>query len=184
MKRSSIHCSIRYRIATRARLWFWCAIAWLALAATGKAQEIPYGVNPHTTYPSVGVSGAYQSNLHSAAFKQLPGTPNCCPQYESGTGNGFHAGAFFQLPISSIMALQLKGNYTLLSGTLRERETQWVTGDNGGQPVAMLIEHRLASQVSAIGIEPTAIAFPFEFPLSLKLGTNISYILSHTFNQE
>lgn len=155
-----------------------------AVIATGWAQDIPYGVNPHTTYPSVGINGGYQSNLHSASFRQLPGTPSCCPQYQSGSGNGFNAGAFFQLPISSIVALQLKGSYALLSGTLRERETQWVTGNNGAQPVSMLVEHRLASEVSTVGIEPTAMVFPFDFPLSLKFGATISYILSHTFSQE
>lgn len=155
-----------------------------ATTATGQAQEIPYGVNPHTTYLSAGISGGYQSNLHSAAFRQLPGTPSCCPQYQSGTGNGLNAGVFFQLPVSSIVAVQLKGSYALLSGTLRERETQWVPGNNGAQPVSMLVEHRIASEVSAVGIEPAAIVFPFDFPLSLKLGANVSYILSHTFSQE
>lgn len=159
-------------------------LACLLVAMTVSAQEIPYGVNPHTTYTSAGIYGGYQSNLHSAGFRELPGSPSCCPRYTGGYGNGFNIGGFFQIPVSSLVALQLKGTYASLSGKLTEKEHQSVTGEDGGQPVDAVIEHRLASSVSAIGIEPTASFFPFDFPLSLKLGANISYILSHTFSQE
>lgn len=181
MKRNSSNVRKTQRTMRRALV----ALLTLCCAAPmAQAQGIPYGVNPHTTYPAVGGFGSYQSNLHSAGFRELPGSPSCCPKYTGGFGNGFNIGGFFQLPLSSMVALQLKASYASLSGELTEREVQHSLGENGSAPVDMTIEHRLASQVSVAGIEPTASLFLFDFPLSLRLGANISYVLSHTFSQE
>ncbi len=171
-----------------ARAFAHCTLAvLLALGCAqpdAQAQVIPYGVNPHTTYFGVGGFGSYQSNLHSAGFRELPGSPSCCPKYTGGFGNGYNVGGFFEVPVSSIIAIQLRASYASLSGTLTEKEVQHVPGENGSAPVDMMIEHRLSSQVNVAGIEPTASFFLFDFPLSLKLGANISYVLSHTFSQE
>lgn len=131
--------------------------------------------------PSFGILAGFQENFHSAAFKELPTIFRCGTDYKSGNGSSGLIGGYYQLPYSPKLSFQFRGTYSSLSGTLTAQENSRVGVQ---QPVDATIENRLNSQISALNFEPTALYYPFDFPLAIKGGLNLSVILTNQYDQK
>ena len=98
---------------------------------------------------SLGVLGLYGLNTHRADFRALPGVPNCCPSFQSGSGAGLALALLGRLPLSSALRGEVRLGYTDLSGTLLRREQTTVSGNVPG-----VFEHQVDSRLTAITLEP------------------------------
>jgi len=50
--------------------------------------------------PSYGILADVNFNNHFANFRKLPDIPNCCKDFESGSGFGYTFGLSYQQPLS------------------------------------------------------------------------------------
>ncbi len=102
-----------------------------------------------------GVYGGYNINFHTADFRALPGVPNCCPNYERGTGGGVALGALYEIAVSNKFWVTVRGGYSVLDATLiREEFVPAIRLSDGHYFADAAIEHRIKAQLSTIGIEP------------------------------
>ncbi len=163
------------------------ALVFLATAFLGYAQ-LPFRVTPETQvltlFPSVGARIAGGANLHRAGFKQLPGFPNCCPFYQSGEGIGLGLAGFFQLPLNPYLTFQIAGGIAWNSGTLSQIDDNASILQPDGSIQRAVTEFRLNNRISYAYLEPSAQAFPFDFPLSIRAGFRLGYTLSGTFDEK
>ena len=87
------------------------------------AQDIVQN-NLSTRY---GIFGNFNLNQHYADFRALPGVPSCCPQFNTGTGNGLTLGGLFEFPFSNIIALQLRANFSSQNAILQKIEDDTIS---------------------------------------------------------
>lgn len=149
----------------------------LAAATTLRAQQPPPSPRPDPRY---GVYSDLNWNFHSASFRALPGVPNCCQQFESGSGAGGTFGLLYEYPLSDRWWLGLRAGYSSLGATLAATEHTTVILDMGTEDAE--IEHSITSGIATIGLEPMAIFKPVG-GLSLHLGGRLGYVLSTSFSQ-
>jgi outer membrane protein OmpA-like peptidoglycan-associated protein len=102
-----------------------------------------------------GVFVGYNFNFHTADFRALPGVPNCCPKFESGSGGGFALGALYETAISRRFWLTFQANYSTLNATLNRQEyvPALRLSDDYYFPDAA-INHRIKARLSSIGVAP------------------------------
>ncbi len=129
-----------------------------------------------------GLFAGYTVNWHAADFAELPGVPNCCPRFESGSGGGIYGGALMMVPVNSFWSIALRAGYFESSGTLSQRD---IIGGalRNGQTVDALVEHSLEASLGALALEPQAVMRPFDFPLSGNVGLHFGYRLTSQFEQ-
>jgi outer membrane protein OmpA-like peptidoglycan-associated protein len=127
-----------------------------------------------------GVFGGLNFNMHQANFTQLPGIPNCCPRFETGTGLGFHFGVLYERKLSN--KFWLGGNLSILplNATLTHEEETSVNLDSG--PAVGAFEHKVESEFLNFGIEPRIIYNPVH-NLNLSVGPRLGYNMSYSFSQ-
>lgn len=110
----------------------------------------------------LGVFGAFNLNTHSANFGELPGFTSCCPQFSTGSGKGFAAGAIAEFPLTDYLRLQIRPAFSNIGGKLTTPE---IIGNtrilNGISPfdtitAPVTVEHSLDATLYTVGIEPTA----------------------------
>ncbi len=72
----------------------------------------------------------FGSNLHFGNFNQLPGIPNCCKAFETGSGIGFSIGALVEYPITYDIFASTRIGYNSLGGnfTVPEQTTVIIDG--------------------------------------------------------
>ncbi len=102
------------------------------------------------TRPYYGFFGGYNSNTHRAKFTQLPGIPDCCPQYDGGKGTGFAMGGFFEFPFYNNLSTGLRFGYSKLDADFVSFENKPVKIDN--KIVNGKMEHSLKTSVSMISV--------------------------------
>ncbi|MGE3802490.1 MAG: OmpA family protein [Candidatus Kapaibacterium sp.] len=131
--------------------------------------------------PRMGLYGGANINLHSANFSGLPGTPSCCPEYQSGSGLGPTFGILYELPLTNQILLSLRGGFASTGGTLTADEM--TTVESNGIAVPMSIQHSIALTKSEIGITGL-----FGWRLSNQLyalgGLNAGYVFTASFFQK
>lgn len=143
-------------------------------AQTGESREPLY---------YLGVFGAYNRNIHSAEFSELPGFKSCCPQFTSGSGNGFAAGAVGELPLTDFLRLQIRPAFSSIGGTLTAPEN--IGNTRIRRPTApfdtittpVMVEHRVIGTLYTIGLEPTA-AFNVTAGLFAHVGFSVAYLMN------
>ena len=69
-----------------------------------------------------GAYGGINLNMHTADFQQLPGYPNCCPQFTGGSGTGFDFGGLFEYPLQSKLNLTARVGLNSLGADLTEKQ--------------------------------------------------------------
>src|SRR5437762_3903901 len=69
-----------------------------------------------------GVVGGLSINRHTADFRALPGVPNCCPQFSSGSGTEPLLGGLLELPLSATSLFDIVVRYMDQSASLTEQE--------------------------------------------------------------
>lgn len=159
------------------RLFLLCACA-AGLISTAAAQNTTL----LSERPRLGLFGNVSYDLHSASFSQLPGVPNCCPEYTGGTGLGFFGGLTYIAPFSSQLFLDLRLEYGSFGVDMTETQTLPVMLASGTETNAT-IQHDLSGSFRQIGIEPM-IGYRVTPEIALRGGIMAGYVLSGTFDQK
>lgn len=131
--------------------------------------------------PRYGLYSDINWNLHSASFTALPRVPNCCPDFQSGSGAGGTLGVLFEVPLSPDWWLALRGSYSAVGATLSATEHTTVILDNSLQDGE--IEHTIAASIPTIGLEPMGGFRPFG-NFMLYAGARLGMVLSTSFEQK
>lgn len=128
-----------------------------------------------------GMFGGYSINQHTADFRALPGVPNCCPQFERGSGGGILAGLLAEFPLSSSILFSLRANYVTHNALLSTREPVRVIVNGTGRDGAF--EHKVDATLSSIGLEPGLGIRLFE-GMFLTVGARGAMYLAKDYAQE
>lgn len=129
---------------------------------------------------SYGVFIGNSWNNHIADFQKLPGIPNCCTGFRSGTGNGHSAGIFMEIPLPLALFAGMRVTFVGLSGWLKEKEYTWVRLQN--DTVLGAFEHNLKVQYSTLGLEPN-LRWNLFLGASIIVGARIAFPVEKKFQQ-
>lgn len=122
--------------------------------------------------------GAYVGfnvNVHTANFNKLSGIPNCCPNFESGSGTGFNLGVVFEHRVARQWWVGSRVGVIFLNGTLTREEPTTILVENG--PADGVFEHRLTGKFLHIAFEPSVLYNPIErvfISFGPRLGVNLT----------
>ncbi len=130
----------------------------------------------------IGLFGNYSVDLHSASFTQLPGVPNCCPEFTGGTGSGFFAGITYMTPMSPSLWLDLRLHYAGYSATLTETDNIPVV-TNTGSTANATVQYDLQGTFSQISVEPM-LGYRLTPDFLLRGGILAGFVLGGTYNQK
>ncbi|MBL7997261.1 MAG: OmpA family protein [Candidatus Kapabacteria bacterium] len=125
----------------------------LALFAILSAETLAQPVIDNLRH-RFGVSAAVVFNIHSPDFKQLPNVPNCCPQFESGSGTGYAVGALYEHPLTKLISLGIRATLMDQRASLLASERTKMFSTILNAPVDKSFEHRIDTRLTTIGIEP------------------------------
>jgi len=135
-----------------------------------ESSSIRYGIFSHYNYNQV-----------IAGFKELPGIPNCCPEFDNGSGTGFSLGIFadYELPYSLRTGLRmgissLNNKLSTIEGTIVRVGPDLVTGK---------FEHSIDASILDLSFEPF-LAYNPVFGINLTAGVSIGYLITKNFHQE
>ncbi len=128
-----------------------------------------------------GILGGFNLNYHSADFRKLPGVPNCCPRFESGTGSGIAAGLLYDMPLSSMFTFTARAIYSDYSADLNSDQPSSITVN--GIAVPAIINHYLSSSIASINLEPL-IGINILSELKFFVGLSGGLVVSKVFGQE
>ncbi|MCX6140076.1 MAG: OmpA family protein, partial [Candidatus Kapabacteria bacterium] len=135
-----------------------------------------------TDKPRIGAFGNVSYDLYGASFSQLPGVPNCCPEFTGGSGIGFFAGIIYIAPINATWLLDLRGHYGGYSVDMKATQTlPTVLGD--GTTTNAQIQHDLSGSFAQISIEPL-VGYRITPDLSLRAGIMAGYRVTATYEQK
>lgn len=156
----------------------------LFFVVASAGQLYAQNTNPNddiTLLGSVGVFGAFGIHSHSVDFRGLPGVPSCCPQYSSGSGNGFSLGALYEFPVNSFLDVEIRGLFSTVGGTLSANERKFVF--DGKKSVVGLFEHTIATDFSTIAIAPSVKYAVFN-ALKVSVGISAGLLKGATYSQQ
>jgi len=128
-----------------------------------------------------GVLGGDAFNMHTADFRALPGVPNCCPQFGSGSGSGPVAGLIYATPIASNFLFGIAANYVTHSALLQDNEA--VTIISGGTLEAGTVQHSIQATLASVGVEPS-LSYRLFANFFVGVGARAGYLLTKTYSQE
>ncbi len=134
-----------------------------------------------TLRPRYGIFGGYSLNVHRADFRALPGVPNCCPLFASGSGGGAVAGALVEVPLSAWSLLGLRAGYVGHDARLAEREAVTVIVNGTARDGAF--EHSVDATIATIGLEPSWSVRPAG-NLLVSVGVRGALFLTQNYAQE
>lgn len=127
-----------------------------------------------------GIYGGINLNTHSADFYKLRGIPNCCPNFESGSGIGFNAGLLYELKLANDFWLGARLGVMTLDGELIKEEPTTIILETG--PAEGIFEHRMTGMFMNAGLEPSIIYTPIK-KLNLSAGARIGYNVTSKYDQ-
>jgi outer membrane protein OmpA-like peptidoglycan-associated protein len=119
-------------------------------------------------------------NFHTTDFRALPGVPNCCPKFESGTGMGIAIGALMDIPIDDKIFIELRADYSQHNGTLKRTESTSI-GIDGAEALGEF-EHKITATLSSAGLTAMFAYSPIK-RLSLFAGPRIGFTLQKSYEQ-
>lgn len=122
----------------------------------------------------------FNLNSHTANFSKLPGIPNCCPRFETGSGTGLNFGVLYEYKIANDFWIGNRLGIMTLDGTLSSIEKTTLNTINGS--IAGEFEHKVESSFMNIGLEPSLIYNPFG-DLFLSFGGRIGTNITNTYSQ-
>lgn len=133
-----------------ALLAFICAIFFNVQNACADSNEIKDSIASKRL--SLGGGIGYVSAFHDADFRALPGVPNCCPNFTSGSGGGFELWLFGELPIEQALRFGARIGFSRHSASFAVAEkVPVIIGDRVSE---ITFTHYLEASMSRIGIEP------------------------------
>jgi hypothetical protein len=104
------------------------------------------------TEPAYGIFLDYDLNQHAANFQQLPGVPNCCPQFANGSGTGVAFGGAYRAPLAHPLIFTIRAGLLTQNATLDATEATTVYSPSG--PAAGEFDHHLEAKLTVVGVEP------------------------------
>ncbi len=134
-----------------------------------------------TLRPRWGVFGGLAINTHSADFRALPGAPNCCPRFESGSGLGPIVGAAYEFPVGNALLLSLGVGYADHSAILSTREPVAIVA--AGETRDGAFEHTIDAKFASVAVEP-ALSLRLFDRLFVRGEIRVGTILSPTYSQK
>ncbi len=139
------------------------------------------GASPNDRLPlRVGGFIDLNGNFHTTDFRALPGVPNCCPKFESGSGMGIAIGALLDIPFDEKIFVELRADYSQHGGTLKQTETTTIGID--GQPAIGEFEHKIEAKISSIGVSGLFGFSPVK-NLSLFAGPRLGFVMQKSYDQ-
>ncbi len=134
---------------------------------------------PDTSKGTFGVFLDGSLNMHRANFQTLPGVPNCCPLFETGSGIGWAGGLFYDYDAFGDGHLGLRAGVHQLGGKLTADEP--VTTASNVTLQSGTIEHTITSQFTVASLEPY---YAIQLGgLRLMLGASLGYVLKTHYDQ-
>lgn len=131
--------------------------------------------------PRYGIFGQYARNMDVADFTKLPGIPNCCQGFQSGSGNGFSLGLLYEHPLGNSFLLGIRLGLSNYDGLLTRDEGTTVILN--GTPQAGTFEHYLDSKISALEIHPM-ISYNLFKGLFVSAGFSGGIVINKQFTQK
>jgi outer membrane protein OmpA-like peptidoglycan-associated protein len=132
-------------------------------------------------YTRFGFNAGFGINMHTADFRALPGVPNCCPQFESGSGSGPLGGVFTEFALSQSLLIGLRLSYITHDATLSQEEATTVIVNGVEQDGAFT--HTVDATLSSIGLEPT-LGIRITNGLFANVGLRLGTYLSKEYSQK
>jgi outer membrane protein OmpA-like peptidoglycan-associated protein len=127
-----------------------------------------------------GIIGGASFNEQTADFTSLPGVPNCCPNFATGSGTGPYAGAMFEFPIATSFLLSLGANYEDHSATFTAQEP--VMASVKGTPTPSSFKHTVVTTLASLGVEPT-VAFNAFGRFLVRVGARFAGVTNKSYSQ-
>lgn len=153
-------------------------IAYLALFACFSSADVFAQDSLRTRYS---VFAGIGFNTHTADFRALPGIPNCCPRFESGSGIGPLMGLRYELPVSPSLLAGIGVDFTVHSAKLTEQEP--VTLISQGTLLNGTFEHTIDASITSFGVS-AALGFRVIDQLFLRGGFRAGFPLTKEYAQE
>lgn len=137
--------------------------------------------------PRVGLFAHVAINLHGGNHYGLPEVPTCLPfdssHFSGGNGIGGDVGLLFELPLTEMFALMVRGGYYGMSAD--------ETIEVGIAPVLLVDEavegfsaYSFNSSLATINADVTLGIRPFEFPLTFRVGPEFGAYMSTETSQD
>jgi outer membrane protein OmpA-like peptidoglycan-associated protein len=127
-----------------------------------------------------GLMGGLNANTYNADFRAIPGVPNCCPLFSSGSGRGVAGGLLYDIPFDADFFYGLQLNYTDHSAELSALEGTTVIVN--GKSQATTFTHTIDAMVTSLGLEPEIGVKIWNIVGSI--GLRIGTILTANFSQQ
>jgi outer membrane protein OmpA-like peptidoglycan-associated protein len=151
---------------------FFLLLFFISFASTINAQD--------TLRTRYGVMGGLNANMYSADFRAIPGVPNCCPLFTSGSGSGVAAALFYDIPFTTDFFYGLRLNYMDHSAELSAIEGTTVIV--GGVAQAGSFTHTIDASITSFGLEPEIGVKFWKFVGSI--GLRIGFPITKVFGQQ
>lgn len=141
-------------------------LALISLTVSITAQE-----NTYINYkaPAWGLYGGLNFNSHSVDFQRLPGTYECCNQYEKGSGMGPNFGVLYSMPVADFLMFDLRLGYFSRNGIINMDEL--VVLNYNGDALNGIFEHRIDASLTSLALEPV-LGFKVFSGLKFNIGLN------------
>lgn len=133
--------------------------------------------------PQTGAFGAFQLVQHTMGTSTGIINLSSCGTFTDGSGIGVAFGWLYQYPLIPHLALQVRGSYSIMGGSLSSREVIG-NGVEGGRVVNAEVEHTLDPLIAISSLEPTLSWAPFDFPLGINIGFQVGRVTSKTAEQK
>jgi outer membrane protein OmpA-like peptidoglycan-associated protein len=143
--------------------------------------QVALAADQDTLRPRYGIFAGYNFNFHSAGFSNLPGVSNCCPQFESGSGNGMAFGVLFESPINDEFLIGFKAGYFDRSGLLEKEQPTVVSVDQ--QDVDGFFTHTIDASISTLTFEPL-VSYRVKNGFFVHAGASAGIFMGATYDQK
>ncbi len=163
-----------------------CCLSFQAVAqpaAITTSQETTAGPASEELIRQYGLAGGLNLNQHNADFGGLPGSPSCCPGYESGSGIGPSIELLVDLPLSSLFGLQLRAGFGLQNAELTDTETQPVLDAGQNLSVNGTIEHSIDASLAQLYFS-ALMGMRLAEPLTILAGASLGLPTSQSIVQQ
>ncbi|MCX7737116.1 MAG: OmpA family protein [Candidatus Kapabacteria bacterium] len=131
--------------------------------------------------PKYGLFLSFGPNFYNADFRNLPGVPNCCPKFSSGSGFGYSFGVLYDFYIVENQYIGLRAEFSKYDGILKTTET--TNGIIDGKSAEVSFEHLIDAKISSLGLNGFY-SNTFYKSLSGHFGLRIGFPLSGTYKQK
>ena len=147
----------------------------VSLFAQDKQQNSYYNYKA----PAIGLYGGVNFNQHSTDFTKLPGTYDCCPHYQDGSGTGFAIGGLYSMPLNDFLMFDIRLGYFTRDGQMTYDEA--VVLNRNGEAYNGIFTHTLDAGLGSISLEPI-LGIKLIGGLKFNVGFHAGFVISKTYS--